>query len=107
MCPGNRARLAAIAEVAAAEIETAITMTPLLPVESPERFASDLLDTGVRRFVVQPFHADGGRFVAGTREPALALIRDLSWTPDRYRVTVETLRRHLPVLIEGRPGFAP
>jgi hypothetical protein len=52
-------------------------MTPLLPVVSTERFARDLLDTGVRRFVVQGFHADRGRFVAGTREPALALIPDL------------------------------
>lgn len=106
-CPGNRVRLDAIAKVAAAGIETSITMTPLLPIDSPERLARDLLDSGVRRFVVQPFHADRGQFVAGTREPALALIRDLGCRPDRYRATVETLRRHLPVLIEGRDAFAP
>ncbi|MEA2183410.1 MAG: hypothetical protein QOF69_2595, partial [Solirubrobacteraceae bacterium] len=107
MCPGNRARLAAIATVAASGIETCVTMTPLLPVERPEQFARDLLDTGVRRFVVQPFHLDRGRFVAGTREAALTLIRELSWTPERYRATVDILRQHLPVLIEGREGFAP
>ena len=107
MCPGNRFRLAAIAEVAAAGIDTSITLTPLLPVENAERFARDLRMTGVRCFVVQPFHAERGRFVAGTREPALKLIRDLGWTPDRYRATVEILRAHLPALAEGREGFAP
>lgn len=106
-CPSNRARLAAITQVAAAGIETSITMTPLLPVEDADRFARDLLETGVHRFVVQPFHPDRGRFVAGTREPALALIRELGWTPDRYRATVETLNTHLPGLVEGRDGFAP
>lgn len=107
MCPGNRARLAAIAKVAASGIETCVTMTPLLPVERPEQFARDLLETGVRQFVVQPFHVDRGRFVAGTREAALTLMRELGWTPDCYRSTVDTLRRHLPVLVEGRDGFAP
>jgi hypothetical protein len=57
--------------------------------------------------VVQPFHADRGRFVAGTREPALALLRDLDWDAARYRATVEVLRRELPSLDEGREGFAP
>jgi DNA repair photolyase len=107
MCPSNRARLAAITKVAASGIETCVTMTPLLPVERPEQFARELLDSGARRFVVQPFHADRGRFVAGTREAALTLVRELGWTPDRYRATVDTLREHLPVLIEGRDGFAP
>lgn len=106
-CPSNRARLAAITQVAAAGIETSITMTPLLPVVDAKQFARDLLETGVRRFVVQPFHAERGRFVAGTREPALALIRELGWTNERYRAAVETLRAHLPVLVEGRDGFAP
>ncbi|MDX6721062.1 MAG: hypothetical protein QOJ63_3316 [Solirubrobacteraceae bacterium] len=107
MCLRNGVRLAAIARIAASGIDTSITMTPLLPVESPERFARDLVDTGARRFVVQGFHADRGRFTAGTREPALALIRDLGWTCDRYRATVDALRRHLPMLIERRAGFAP
>ncbi|CAN5124717.1 hypothetical protein BH20ACT16_BH20ACT16_14770 [soil metagenome] len=106
-CPTNRARLKAIAEVAAAGIETAITMTPLLPVENAEQFARDLTDTGVRRFVVQPFHAERGRFVAGTREPALKLIGELGWTADRYRQTVAILKAHLPALAEGKAGFAP
>lgn len=106
-CPGNRFRLRAIAEVHAAGIETSVTMTPLLPVADPVAFASALRETGVRRFVVQPFHADRGRFVAGTREPALALLREMDWDTARYRSTVDVLRRELPSLEEGREGFAP
>jgi len=106
-CPGNRARLAAIEAVHAAGIETSITMTPLLPVVDARRFAADLVATGVRRFVVQPMHAERGRFVAGTREPALALVKRMAWTPARYAQTVDVLRRELPELTEGRGGFAP
>ncbi len=56
---------------------------------------------------MQPFHADRGRFVAGTREPALALVREMDWTPARYRSAVDVLRSRLPHLAEGREGFAP
>ncbi len=106
-CPSNGARLAAIAAVHAAGIETSITLTPLLPVADPRRFAAQLAATGVPRFVVQPLHAERGRFVAGTREPALAVVTRLRWTHERYRETVEILRSRLPELTEGRAGFAP
>lgn len=106
-CPSNAQRLGAIAQVAEAGIQSCITMTPLLPVADPERFADALLSTGVRRFVVQPFHASSGRFVAGTRDAAVATSRRLGWDADRYRETVDILRGVLPHLDEGRDGFAP
>jgi DNA repair photolyase len=106
-CSTNRKRLEAIAEVKRSGIECAITMTPLLPVEDAHAFAHELVATGVDRFVVQPFHADRGRFVAGTRGQAVALVRDMNWTQDRYRQTVGILRSQLPHLTEGREGFAP
>ena len=68
LCPSNKARLGAIQEVSAAGINSCITMTPLLPVENPETFAKDLLATGIKKFIIQPFHADRGKFTAGTRE---------------------------------------
>lgn len=106
-CPSNHARLKAITTVREAGIECAITMTPLLPVEDPVAFASSLKATGVEQFVVQPFHAERGRFVAGTRDAAISITNRLGWTPEQYRETVEVLRRELPVLAEGREGFAP
>jgi len=69
-CPDNKKRLQAIRAVAEAGLDAGITMTPLLPLADPDHFADDLLATGVRRFVVQDFHADRGKFVAGTREPS-------------------------------------
>jgi DNA repair photolyase len=106
-CPSNTQRLDAIREVQDAGIETCITMTPLLPVENPQKFAQRLLATGVRRFVVQPFHTSSGRFVAGTRDAAVEMSKRLNWSEDRYRATVEVLRAALPHLDEGKHGFAP
>jgi len=106
-CSTNQKRLDSIATVRRCGIDCAITMTPLLPIEDADAFARDLLATGVERFVVQPFHADRGRFVAGTREQALTLIREMGWTPSRYHQAVDALRSKLPHLDEGRQGFAP
>jgi DNA repair photolyase len=106
-CPPNAARLNAIAAVCRANIPCSITLTPLLPVEDVDAFATALCATEVDDFVVQPFHAERGRFVAGTREPALALIRDLGWDHVAYRRTVDRLRAVLPHLAEGRAGFRP
>jgi DNA repair photolyase len=106
-CPTNSRRLGAIAKVQAAGIPCSITMTPLLPIRAPHSFAQRLRATGVTDFVVQPFHPDRGRFVAGTRDAALAEIRRLDWSLARYRETVEIFRGLLPSLTEGREGFAP
>jgi DNA repair photolyase len=95
-CPSNSQRLDAIRQVQEAGIQTCITMTPLLPIENPQEFARQLLATGVRRFVVQPFHASSGRFVAGTRDAAVEMSKHLNWDEDRYRATVEVLRERAP-----------
>jgi DNA repair photolyase len=100
-------RLAAIAEVAAAGVPTCVTLTPLLPVADPDRFADALLATGVERFVVQPFQPRRGRFSAGTPDAAVALLDGYDWSAESYRRTVDVLRRRLPTLAEGRAGFGP
>lgn len=106
-CPSNKVRLEAIREVHEQGIKTCITMTPLLPVKAPRAFADDLLKTGVPRFVVQPFHAKRGRFVAGTRDDALRITESYGWSGDRYQEVVEVLKERLPQLAEGKEGFAP
>lgn len=106
-CPSPQRRLRAIRTVREAGIATSITMTPLLPVESPERFIDDLLETGVSHFVVQPFHINRGQFVAGTRPAALRLVEEIGWSDADYRRLVELMRHRLPRLEEGREGFAP
>ena len=106
-CPTNRKRLTAIAEVAEAGIDCGITMTPLLPIEDPQRFAADLSATGVKRFVVQPFHTGRTKFVRGTRAAAVEMATSMDWNDQRYAEVVRILRGALPDLQEGRAGFSP
>ena len=115
-CPSNAMRLHAIAQVQAEGIEACITMTPLLLVKDAEVFSENLLNTHVKKFISQPFHFQRGKFVAGTREKAFALmVEKLGCTPSSFREEYmkhydeisEVLRKNLPNLGEGKDGFAP
>jgi DNA repair photolyase len=115
-CPSNARRLETARELVKSDIATCVTLTPLLLVRDPERFVTDLLATGVRRFIVQPFHFQRGKFIAGTRNAALAVMAeklacDQTEVMDRYRdhyfKLLEILRQLLPSLGEGKEGFKP
>lgn len=106
-CPPNSARLDAVRDLVLAGLDVGVTLTPLLPVEDIDAFAEDLRATGASRFVVQPMHAKSGRFVAGTREGAVALSEELGWDEDAYQRALARLRSALPGLLEGRSGFGP
>ena len=107
LCPSNKSRLKAIKEVTSAGIQTCITMTPLLPIQNAKGFTEELLNTGVKKFIVQPFHPEKGKFVASTREIALEQIKKMNWSNDKYNEVVEIFRKELPWLGEGKQGFAP
>lgn len=107
LCPSNKSRLKAITEVTEAGIQSCITMTPLLPIQDANIFTEELLSTGVKKFIVQPFHAEKGEFVASTREIALEQMKKMNWSNDKYLEVVETLRKELPWLGEGKQGFSP
>ena len=119
-CPNNAVRLRAIAEVQAAGIQSCITMTPLLLVSDPELFADELLETDVRRFIVQPFHFTKGKFVANTRDEAARLMADkldceieyfIDAYMEDYRATESIIRNRLAEddipLGQGKDGFKP
>lgn len=107
-CPSNKARLKAIKEIHDAGIRSCITMTPLLPVNDAERFAmTDLKETGVKHFIVQPFHKKKGKFVAGTRDSALNILDKYNWSDKRYHEVLETFKKHIPDIGIGKQGFAP
>lgn len=106
-CPTTSRRLAAVRQLVDADLPTCVTMTPLLPVGDAQQFAQDLLSSGCKQFVVQPFHPTKGRFVAGTGDAARSLVRKLGWDQAAYSRSVEVLRSTLPHLEEGREGFAP
>ncbi len=115
-CPDNRVRIRAAKQLAAEGVSTCITMTPLLLVRDPQSFADALKATGVERFIVQPFHFQRGKFIAGTRDLAVSLMaKKLSCEErmfrqvylDHYRTALEVLRAQLPCLGEGKEGFRP
>lgn len=106
-CPSTRLRLRAIQRIHEAGIRSCITLTPLLPVENPSKFIQDLRATGVQHFVVQPFHLNRGKFIAGTRSEALQLAKEMQWDERSYEHFVRIMRSELPGVEEGRDGFAP
>ncbi len=115
-CPSNAHRLRAIAQVQAAEIDACITLTPLIWVNDPKAFAQSLLDTEVKKFIIQPFHFQRGKFVAGTRDDAIRLMAEklncnLGSFRERYEEHYATVHRvlkdALPELGEGKDGFKP
>lgn len=115
-CPGNPVRLHAASDLASSGVKTCVTMTPLLLVRDPRKFANDLVKSGVKDFIVQPFHFQRGRFIASTRDAAVHLMaQKLSSNPQtfreaylrHYRDVREVLTRTLPKLGEGKDGFRP
>ena len=115
-CPSTDARLRAAAEIQAAGVDTCITMTPLLLVSKPYEFAESLLETGVRKFIIQPFHFQKGKFIAATRNSALDLMAsklncDRSSFRERYMESYQraysVLDEKLPELGLGKDGFKP
>ncbi len=106
-CPSNAMRLNAIKAINKAGINACITMTPLLPVENAVEFAQKLLDTGIKKYIIQPFHSEKGKFIASTREEAMKLVREMDWTNEKYLQVLETIKKYIPDIGIGKDGFAP
>jgi len=107
LCPSNKLRLKAIKEIQANNIQACITMTPLLPIKNPETFAQELKNTGIQKFIVQPFHPDKGKFIASTKQDALNQVKKMNWNDEKYNNAVKIFKEKLPWLGEGKDGFAP
>lgn len=101
-------RIDAACEVADAGIPVAITMSPLLPIEDPRRFAERIAATGAHRFVVDRFVETSGHFRAGTGESATCLAGEFCWDAERYERARDVLMSQLaPDIREGESGFSP
>ena len=107
LCPSNKVRLKAIKEIQANNIQACITMTPLLPIKDPQTFAQELKNTGIQKFIVQPFHPDKGKFIASTKQDALSQVKKMNWNDEKYNNAVKVFKEKLPWLGEGKDGFAP
>ncbi len=119
-CPSNARRLAAARQLVEEGIQSCITMTPLLLVRDAKEFAASLLATGVEKFIIQPFHFQRGKFVAGTRDDALAIVAEklrrgrgqvMPRYRDHYNQAEHVIRQRLERagcrLGEGKDGFNP
>ena len=106
-CPANKVRLQAIKEVFDNGINSCITITPLLPIENPHHFSTSLLETGIKKFIIQPFHQDRGKFTDGTRQEALRLLEEFSWTRERYQEVERIIKTYIPDIGIGKEGFKP
>lgn len=106
-CASIPARLNAITKIHQANIPACITLSPLLPVKDAATFAKRLVETGIPKIVVRPFHPDRGKFVAGTRDAAKGLLKERNWNATTYEAVVAVLKAHIPNIEVGREGFAP
>jgi DNA repair photolyase len=99
-------RWQAAAKVREAGIAVGICVTPMLPLEHPERFVERLVAFGPEVLVVQDFHDSGGGFGADTGKEARRLLAAGEWTGERYEGTKRLLRERMEVY-EGEEGFFP
>lgn len=106
-CPSNNVRMKAIQEVHDSGVQSCITMTPLLPVQDAHQFAKDLKSTGIDYFIVQPFHKNKGKFVAGTRDIAIQIFNEHDWTDEKYKEVQKVFMEYIPDIGEGKQGFSP
>ncbi|MCW5936623.1 MAG: radical SAM protein [Fimbriimonadaceae bacterium] len=97
-CASIERRLAAITMLKQAGIQTGLSISPVLPVRNPERFAEMLRATGADKVTAGTFHVGTRKFASGTRPGALALAEEDGWTAERARNTILTLQRLLPNL---------
>jgi DNA repair photolyase len=100
-------RWAAAHEVRAAGISVGLCLTPLLPLDDPERFIDRVCEFGPDVLVLQDFHDSHGGFGADTGNEARRLLAESGWSSTDYERVVERLRDRLDHLYEGEAGFFP
>lgn len=94
-CASIDRRFEALAELTEAGFRTRINVSPLLPLADARSFADRILDAGVSRVHINTFHEASGPFASGTRQPALAIAREMGWTEERRERVLAELRGYL------------
>ena len=106
-CASIEKRLEAVAELRRAGIKASIAAVPMLPLESPKRFAKMLKDTGALYFSAYPFRISDRAFAANTRPGALQMAKDLGWDRQAFERAAAELKHYLPELNDHNRGFSP
>ena len=94
-CASIDRRFEAITQLTEAGFKTRVNVAPLLPLENASSFARRIIETGASRVHIGTFHEATGPFASGTRQPALAIAKDLGWTEQRRKLVKAELRAHL------------
>jgi len=94
-CASIDRRFEALRQLTDAGFRTRINVSPLLPLQDAQAFADRILDTGVTRVHINTFHEASGPFASGTRQPALAIAREMGWTEARREQVLAELRGYL------------
>lgn len=106
-CASIGRRLQAVEQLTNAGVPTNICLSPMLPVTDVYAFADRLAKTGANRVTASYFHLGTRKFVAGTRENALSIAKDMGWNFERYLETVSVLRRLVPGFVSSEAAFGP
>jgi len=104
--PPLERRWEALRELKAAGLTVGVCVTPMLPLEDPDRFVRRLTEFAPDVLVTQHFHDAGSSFGADTGEGARDLLAERGWTEEDYHRCVAALRKHLHVY-EAEAGFFP
>ena len=94
-CASIDRRFEAITQLSEAGFKTRVNVAPLLPLENASAFARRIIETGASRVHIGTFHEATGPFASGTRQPALAIAKELGWTEQRRELVKAELRVYL------------
>ena len=94
-CASIDRRFEALQQLTEAGFRTRINVAPLLPLNNARTFAERIIETGVSRVHINTFHEATGPFASGTRQPALAIAKEMGWTENRREQVLEELRSYL------------
>jgi len=109
-CPSIEARLKAARHLTDAGVPIGISISPMLPILDPERFAHQIAELNASEYVTQFFKPTRSRFSAGSSEIAVKKILQDDWTQEKYVKVREVISRVLGThrqLLEGNEGYAP
>ena len=91
-CASIAQRFDAIRHLSDAGLSTRINVAPLLPIKDAKAFADRIAASGASGVHIGTFHDTIGPFISGTRQPALAIAREMGWSEERREQVKEELR---------------
>lgn len=109
-CPAISVRLKTAQKLAREGIPIGISISPMLPISNPDKFAQQIAELNAQEYVTQFFKPTRSRFSAGTSASSLQKMIEDNWTKEDYDNVREILIKVLgskKQLLEGNEGYAP